>query len=242
MKVICVIPARHGSTRFPGKPLANIVGKPMIQHVVERVQTAKQVDRVVVATDHEIICNRVQQFGGEALLTSTKHESGSDRMAEVATRIDGDFFINIQGDEPLIRPELIDELIEIAKQNETSVITAKVKLKEELDILNSNVVKVVTDKKENALYFSRSPIPYNRTDLNMEYYKHIGIYCFPKKLLKHFVNLPKSSLETTEMLEQLRLLDNGVNIKVVPTTYDAVGVDTPEDIIKVEKIMEAQHG
>ncbi|WP_273851799.1 3-deoxy-manno-octulosonate cytidylyltransferase [Guptibacillus spartinae] len=242
MKVIAVIPARHGSTRFPGKPLAQIIDKPMIQHVVEKVQTAKQLDRVVVATDHQEIYDKVLGFGGEAVLTRTDHESGSDRMAEVAAKIDGDLYVNVQGDEPLIRPELIDQIVSIARENETSVVTAKVKLTEEEDISSPNVVKVVTDNHENALYFSRSPIPYNRSNENIDYYKHLGIYCYPKRVLQQYVTLPKSTLELTEMLEQLRLLDNGFNIKVIQTSYDAVGVDTPEDILKVEKILEAQHG
>ncbi|WP_371017760.1 3-deoxy-manno-octulosonate cytidylyltransferase [Pseudalkalibacillus sp. JSM 102089] len=242
MKVIAVIPSRHGSTRFPGKPLALISNKPMIQHVVEKVQRAKQLDRVVVATDHQEIYDTVIEFGGEAVLTNKNHESGSDRMAEVAAKIHGDFFVNVQGDEPLIRPELIDQIVRIAKENESSVVTAKVKLEEAEDILSPNVVKVVTDNQRNALYFSRSPIPYNRSKSNVDYYKHLGIYCYPKRVLQQYVTLPKSTLEMTEMLEQLRLLDNGFNIKVLQTSYDAIGVDTPEDILKVEKILEAQHG
>ncbi len=242
MKVIGVIPARYGSTRFPGKPLALISEKPMIQHVYSKVRASQNVDRVIVATDHEEIYQTVIEFGGDAIITRGDHDSGSDRMAEVASIVDGDIFLNVQGDEPLIETELIEEIVEIAKGNNQSVVTAKVKIENFEDIDSPNVVKVITDNYDSALYFSRSPIPYNRSNKDINYFKHLGIYCFPKKVLQQFVTLPKSFLETSEMLEQLRLLDNSINIKVLETNYDAVGVDTPEDILKVERILEAQHG
>lgn len=237
MKVIGVIPARYGSTRFPGKPLAKILNKPMIQHVYEQVSKSKELDTVVVATDHEEIKVAVEGFGGQAVLTSNDHETGSDRIAEVAAKIKGDFFVNIQGDEPLIRPELIDSLVVAAKNATDSVITAKTKIHNEEDIQSSNVVKVVTDINGNALYFSRSTVPFNRAKKEISYFKHLGIYLYPRDILNHFVKLPQSLLEGSEMLEQLRLLENGFNIKVVETDYDAVGVDTPEDIQKVETIL-----
>ncbi|WP_273831885.1 3-deoxy-manno-octulosonate cytidylyltransferase [Guptibacillus sedimenti] len=242
MKVVAVIPARHGSTRFPGKPMALISEKPMIQHVYQRVKASNNIDSVIVATDHDDIYQAVVDFGGEAIITRKDHESGSDRMAEVASKVDGDLFLNVQGDEPLIRTELIDQIVKLALDNEESVVTAKVKIKDIEDLNSPNVVKVVADNQANAMYFSRSPIPYNRSIEPIHYFKHLGIYCFPKKTLEQFVTLPKSILEKTEMLEQLRLLDNGINIKVLETNYDAVGVDTPEDILKVERILEAQHG
>jgi 3-deoxy-manno-octulosonate cytidylyltransferase (CMP-KDO synthetase) len=237
MKVVGVIPARHGSTRFPGKPLALILNKPMIQHVYEQVSKSKLLDSVVVATDHEEIKAVVEGFGGQAVLTSKSHETGSDRIEEVASKVEGDFFVNVQGDEPLIRPELIDALVSAAKESPTSVITAKTKIQNEEDIASPNVVKVVTDTNGNALYFSRSAIPYNRAQKEHTYFKHLGIYLYPKNILSQFVKLPQSSLEEIEMLEQLRLLENGFTIKVVETNYDAVGVDTPEDIQKVENIL-----
>jgi 3-deoxy-manno-octulosonate cytidylyltransferase (CMP-KDO synthetase) len=237
MKAVGVIPARYGSTRFPGKPLALIHNKPMIQYVYEQVSKSNELDTLVVATDHEKIKLAVEKFGGKAILTSPDHETGSDRIAEVTSKIEGDFFVNIQGDEPLIRPELIDDLVRTAKESPDCVITAKTKIHHEEDIASPNVVKVVTDINGNALYFSRSPIPYNRAKKEHTYYKHLGIYLYPKHILNQFVKLPQSSLEELEMLEQLRLLENGFKIKVVETSYDAVGVDTPEDIKKVENIL-----
>lgn len=237
MKVIGVIPARFGSSRFPGKPLALIQNKPMIQHVFERASQSKCLDMVVVATDHEDIKEAVEGFGGNVVLTRKDHETGSDRMAEVTSKIEGDIFVNIQGDEPLISPELIDSIVETAKSTPDAVVTAKTKIKDQEDVPNPNVVKVVTDLKQNALYFSRSHIPYNRANKDVTYYKHLGIYSYPKAIINEFVKLPQSTLEELEMLEQLRLLENGYTIKVVETEYDAIGVDTPEDIEKVEAIL-----
>ncbi len=237
MKVIGVVPARYGSTRFPGKPLANILGKPMIQHVYEQVQKSKELDMVVVATDHEEIKTVVEGFGGNVVLTDKNHETGSDRIAEVTNKVEGDFFVNIQGDEPLIRAELIDALVAAGRESSDAVITARTLIKDEEDISNPNVVKVVTDQNEFALYFSRSTIPYNRAKKEVNYYKHLGIYGYPKSILNQFVKLPQSSMEEIEMLEQLRLLENGFKIKAIETNYNAVGVDTPEDIKKVEEIL-----
>jgi 3-deoxy-manno-octulosonate cytidylyltransferase (CMP-KDO synthetase) len=241
VKVIAVIPARFGSTRFPGKPLSKILDKPMIQHVYERAKEAKELDEVIVATDHQEIFNVVSSFGGKVLMTKTSHESGSDRMAEVAEKVEGDIFLNIQGDEPLIEPNLIDEIVRESKKYPNSVITAKKQIDNLEDVSNPNVVKVVTDKDNNALYFSRSPIPYNRSGKEIVYYKHIGIYCYPREILQKYVQLPKSNYEMCEMLEQLRLLENGFNIKVIETNYDSIGVDTIEDIKKVEKILEVMY-
>lgn len=237
MKFIGVIPARYGSTRFPGKPLALINGKPMIQHVYERVSRSSKLDSVYVATDHVLIQEAVESFGGKVILTREDHETGSDRIEEVASKIEGDFYINIQGDEPLISFELINILVDTAKETPDAIVTARTKIKSKEDIINPNIVKVVTNKFNDALYFSRSTIPFNRANLETSYYKHLGIYCYPKSILKEFVKLPTSSLESVEMLEQLRLLENGYKIKVIETEYEAIGVDTPEDIEKVEKIL-----
>ncbi|WP_264739398.1 3-deoxy-manno-octulosonate cytidylyltransferase [Cytobacillus firmus] len=237
MKVISIIPARYSSTRFPAKPLANICGKPMVQHVYERVTKSAKINEVIVATDHEEIYRKVESFKGKAIMTSVTHKSGTDRVAEAAMKVEGDIILNVQGDEPLIQPELITLLVEEAMRNPNSVITAKTLILDKQDIDNPNVVKVVTDLNDNALYFSRSPIPYNRSGTEIKYYKHLGIYCYPVHLLKKFVNLPLSTYEKNEMLEQLRLLENGINIKVVETDYDSIGVDTKEDIKRVEKFL-----
>lgn len=237
MKAIGVIPARYGSTRFPGKPLALINGIPMIQRVYEQVSQSKLLDKIVVATDHKKIKETVEAFGGNVVMTSTEHETGSDRMAEVTTKVEGDFYVNIQGDEPLIRYELVDALVEAAKDSPEAVVTAKTAITNSEDASNPNVVKVVTNNQGFALYFSRSQIPYNRDDVELTYYKHLGIYGYPKSVINEFVKLPTSNIEEVEVLEQLRLLDNGYTIKVVETDYNVVGVDTPEDIEKVERIL-----
>ncbi|WP_113928353.1 3-deoxy-manno-octulosonate cytidylyltransferase [Bacillus sp. P14.5] len=241
MKVVGVIPARYGSTRFPGKPLAIIKGKPMIQQVFEQVKRSKKIDEVVIATDHLEIVREAEKFCARVVMTSREHESGSDRIAEVTGIVEGDIFINIQGDEPLIHPSLIDEIIQLAEENPDHVITACTKLESTEEIDDPNVVKVVTSQKNEALYFSRSPIPYQRNTTDISYYKHLGIYCYPKHILKEYVNLPQSPLEQAESLEQLRLIENGYKLKVLQTHYDAVGVDTPEDIAKVELIMEGKY-
>ncbi|NRG29499.1 3-deoxy-manno-octulosonate cytidylyltransferase [Bacillus circulans] len=240
MKVIAVIPARYGSTRFPGKSLQKILGKPMIQHVYEKAKKVEQLDEVIVATDNVKIYDTVISFGGNAVMTKVEHESGSDRIAEVAGKIDGDIFLNIQGDEPLIHPNLIAEIVRTSKENLDSVVTAKIKINDAEEINSPNCVKVITDNKNNAIYFSRSVIPYNRENIHVDYYKHLGIYCYPRHLLIEYIKLPKSLLENTEMLEQLRLLENGYKMKVVESFYDSIGVDTPEDIQKVEKLLEAE--
>lgn len=237
MNFVGVIPARYSSTRFPGKPLALIKGKPLIQHVYEQVTKSRELQSVIVATDHEEIEAIVKQFGGQVVMTSTNHETGSDRIAEVTTKMDGDFFVNIQGDEPLIQADLIDELIKQAKNTPNAVITAKTRIKANEDIENPNVVKVVTDKNGKALYFSRSPIPYNRSKKEVHYYKHLGIYCYPKTILQEFVQTEPTPYEQVEVLEQLRILENGISIYVVETENDAIGVDTPEDIEKVENYL-----
>ncbi|KON88326.1 3-deoxy-manno-octulosonate cytidylyltransferase [Sporosarcina globispora] len=237
MKVISIIPARYSSTRFPAKPLANICGKPMVQHVYERVAKSAKINEVIVATDHEEIYRKVESFKGKAIMTNGSHNTGTDRVAEAALKLDGDIILNVQGDEPLIQPELITLLVEEAIRNPSSVITAKTLILDKQDIDNPNVVKVVTDLNNNALYFSRSPIPFNRSGTDLNCYKHLGIYCYPIDLLNKFIKLPVSLYEEHEMLEQLRLLENGINIKVVETNYNSIGVDTKEDIVKVEKYL-----
>ena len=240
MSTIGVIPARWGATRFEGKVLANLMGKPVVQHVWENAKKAKTLDDLVVACDDERIFKVVVGFGGKAVYTSPDQPSGTDRLAEVVNPLDVDIAVNIQGDEPLMKPILIDNLV-IALQNEKSAQMATVikKIEDESELTNSNVVKVVVDKNGYAIYFSRYAIPYNRTSSTdgkkrPTYFKHIGIYAFTKDFLFTFRNLPNSSLENAEKLEQLRAIENGYKIKTVETKLDTIGVDTPEDLRRVE--------
>ncbi|MFA4982075.1 MAG: 3-deoxy-manno-octulosonate cytidylyltransferase [Candidatus Omnitrophota bacterium] len=240
MKAIGVIPARWGATRFEGKVLANLLGKPVIQHVWENAKKAKTLDDLVVACDDERILKVVQGFGGKAIYTSPDQPSGTDRLAEVVNPLDVEIAVNIQGDEPLIKPIIIDNLvIALGEEKIAQMATVIKKVEDDSELTNSNVVKVVVDRNGYALYFSRYAIPYNRTASKDEkkrpvYYKHIGIYAFTKDFLFTFRNLPKSSLENAEKLEQLRVLEYGYKIKTVETKFDTVGVDRPEDLKRAE--------
>lgn len=239
MKILCVIPARYASTRLPGKPLAKIAGKPMIQHVYEKAIQASIPDRVVVATDHEKVYEAVQTFGGEVVMTSVSHPTGTDRLAEVAELFpDADVFINVQGDEPLLPPEVIDLLAgAFLADPELNMATLKTPMTEE-DYLNPNAVKVTTDQKDDALYFSRSLIPYPRVKPEgYQVYRHIGIYGYKRDFLLQFANMQPTPLERAESLEQLRALENGYKIKVLTTKYHALGVDTAEDLAKVNALL-----
>ena len=243
MKAIGVIPARWGATRFEGKVLANLLGKPVVQHVWEAAKKAKTLDDLIVACDDERILKAVEAFGGKAIYTSPDQPSGTDRLAEVVNPLDVNIAVNIQGDEPLIKPLMIDNLV-IALQDERSAQMATVikKIEDDSELTNSNVVKVVVDRNGYALYFSRYAIPYNRTAETDEkkrpvYYKHIGLYAFTKDFLFTFRNLPKSSLENAEKLEQLRVLEYGYRIKTIETKFDTVGVDRPEDLKRAEEAM-----
>jgi len=240
MKAMGIIPARWGATRFEGKVLANLLGKPVIQHVWENAKKAKTLDDLVVACDDERILKVVEGFGGKAIYTSPDQPSGTDRLAEVVNPLDIKIAVNIQGDEPLVKPIMIDNLV-ITLENERKAQMATVikKIDDISELTNSNVVKVVIDKNGYALYFSRYAIPYNRTGELDEakrpiYYKHIGLYAFTKDFLFTFRNLPESSLERAEKLEQLRVLEYGYKIKTVETKFDTVGVDTPDDLKRVE--------
>lgn len=240
MKAIGVIPARWGATRFEGKVLANLLGKPVIRHVWENAKRAKTLDDLIVACDDERILKVVQGFGGKAIYTSPDQPSGTDRIAEVVNPIDVKIAVNIQGDEPLIKPIMIDSLV-IALENEKTAQMATIikKVDDGEELTNSNVVKVVVDKNGYALYFSRYAIPYNRTGEIDEkkrpsYFKHIGLYAYTKDFLFTLRNLPVSSLENAEKLEQLRVLENGYKIKTVETKFDTVGIDRPEDLRRAE--------
>jgi 3-deoxy-manno-octulosonate cytidylyltransferase (CMP-KDO synthetase) len=241
--VVAVIPARYGSTRLPGKPLAPIAGRPMIQHVVERVRQAQNVTRVVVATDDDRIKKAVEGFGGEALLTRGDHRTGTDRVAEVAAHLRADIYVNIQGDEPLIDPGTVEAVVsEMLEDESVQIATPCSVITQKNEIMDPNVVKAVRDFEGNALYFSRAPIPWVRdtgSPVAVTHWKHIGLYAFRRDALLEFPTLPPGDLERIEQLEQLRWLENGFRIHVVETEYDAVSVDVPADIERVEKLLRA---
>jgi len=239
--VLAVIPARHASSRFPGKPLAPIAGRPMIQHVVERVRQAELLSGVVVATDEASIKNAVEAFGGEAILTRADHRTGTDRVAEVAAHREADIYLNVQGDEPLIDPGTIDALVAALLEDDSVQIAGPcAAITQTNDIMDPNITKVVRDFDGNALYFSRAPIPWVRDRDGLvaaRHWKHIGLYAFRRDALLEFPTLPPGDLERLEQLEQLRWLENGYRIRIVETEYDAISVDVPADIERVEKLL-----
>ncbi|MSU20257.1 MAG: 3-deoxy-manno-octulosonate cytidylyltransferase [Pedosphaera sp.] len=243
MKILGIIPARYGATRFPGKPLVLIEGRPLIQHVVERCQRAKSLSEVIVATDDARIAEVARRFC-RVEITRSDHPSGSDRIAEVTARCACEAVVNIQGDEPLIDPAVIDAVADALADSEMS--TAATPLKEPAEFDNPNVVKVVVNTAGHALYFSRSTIPFVRDAASRSmaeqlaaftFLKHLGIYGYRRETLLRLVKFPLSSLERAERLEQLRALENGIQIAVVKVEYDSVGVDVPEDVARVEKLL-----
>lgn len=239
-QVLVVIPARWGSTRFPGKPLHLIAGKPLVQHVWERCLECQKVDQVVIATDDERIAYAARRFNAVPVMTDPAHPSGTDRVAEAAKSFPKHgVIINVQGDEPLISPALIDELADtLCREPDLPMITAAAPIEEEGLKHDSNVVKVVLDARKNALYFSRSLIPHpRRGDTGIPTWRHLGIYGFQREFLFQFVKWPPSLLEQTESLEQLRALENGARIRVVPTLDLSPGVDTLEQALAIEKVL-----
>ncbi|VAX15425.1 3-deoxy-manno-octulosonate cytidylyltransferase [hydrothermal vent metagenome] len=239
-KVIGVIPARYGSSRFPGKIIADIVGKPMIQRVYEQANKSKLLDDLIVAVDDERVLKCVEEFGGKAVMTKVDHQSGTDRLAEAVEKIDADIVVNIQGDQPLFDSLMIDEAVQPMLDDTTiKMSTIKTKVgKESYD--DPAVVKVVTDENDFAIYFSRSLIPYSRDGADVNIYEHVGLYVYRKDFLLEISKLPQTYLEKIEMLEQLRVLEKGYKIKVIETKCESisgVSVDTPEDLKKVEKII-----
>ena len=235
-----VIPVRFESRRFPGKPLAAIHGKAMIQWVFEQASQAKHLAKLVVATDDERILSKAQEFGAQACLTSPRHRSGTDRVAEVAEAHEFPIVINIQGDEPLLRSRDIDRLVETLQDPDVPLATLAHRNPDLSCQSDPNKVKVVMDIQRNALYFSRSPIPHASTEF---FWEHIGIYGYQKDVLRRFCSWPPSPMERLERLEQLRVLENGYRIRVLDTEFSSLSVDTPEDIIKVEKMITKQsHG
>lgn len=236
MKVIAVIPARLASTRLPRKMLREIAGVPLLARVYEGVRQCSSLDHVIVATDSDEILRFCEQRGFVARMTSAAHRSGTERVHEISTVITADVYLNVQGDEPLTRPEHIDSLIAVMRGTEVEVGTLKTPAAE-VDVNNPSAVKVVTDATGRALYFSRATIPHDRDGMRPQYYKHLGFYGYRKAALEKFVGWPESSLERSERLEQLRFLENGVPIYVAETPFDTVGVDTEEDLRRVEEIL-----
>ncbi len=267
MNVVAVIPARYASNRLPGKPLVSLCGKPMVQHVWERVRRAASVSRVLVATDDERVLRAVGAFGGEATMTRADHRCGTERVAEVAAhaahtlspprRAEEDnapeIYVNVQGDEPLIEPAAVDAAVEALRADDSvEVATLAVPIALPGDIMDPSVVKVVLDFEGNALYFSRAPIPWIREGTfpgntsagepraapsGFTHFKHIGLYVFRRQALLEFATFPQGELEKLEQLEQLRWLENGYKIRVAETKYDSVSVDVPDDVPRVEKLL-----
>ncbi|HYE75973.1 MAG TPA: 3-deoxy-manno-octulosonate cytidylyltransferase [Blastocatellia bacterium] len=253
-RIVAIIPARYASTRLPGKPLLDIAGKPMILHVVERAKEVAAIDRVIVATDDERVWKAVNDAGEEAMMTSADHQTGTDRLAEVASKLDAEIIVNVQGDEPLIEPTIIESAIAPMLADDSIVMATTCEPIDSLeDVLNPNVVKVVVDNAGFALYFSRQPIPFPRAEVNQYgslaealkanpallklYAKHTGLYVYRRDFLLKYAGLHTTPLERTELLEQLRALENGYRIKVVKAAHRSIGVDTPEDLARVRQLM-----
>jgi 3-deoxy-manno-octulosonate cytidylyltransferase (CMP-KDO synthetase) len=244
MKIIGIIPARYASTRYPGKPLINIKGKSMIQRVYEQVKKSS-LQKVVVATDDQRIYDHVTTFGGEAVMTGTHHASGTDRCFDALKQVNEkfDYVINIQGDEPLINPEQINELIDVLKPGDVELATQMIKVNDYETLFNMGEAKIVLNKHSEALYFSRSVIPFIKNidkkewHLHHNYYRHVGMYAYRTDVLQTITELPVSLLEKAESLEQLRWLENGFKIKCVETEFESHCIDTPEDVEKLLKLI-----
>lgn len=236
MKAIAVIPARLASTRLPRKMLREIGGQPLIGHVYEAVRAAPQFTDVMVATDSDDIMELCRRHGWHARMTSSSHRSGTERVHEISCAVAADVYVNVQGDEPMVRPEQLATLVTLMEPSNVEVGTLKTPAVG-IDVSNPSAVKVVTDAAGRALYFSRATIPHDRDGTHPRYFKHLGLYAYRKTALDRFVSLPESSLERSERLEQLRFLENGIAIHVAETPYDSIGVDTEEDLRRVEEIL-----
>ena len=235
--VVAVIPARYQSSRLPGKPLLDIAGRPMIEHVYRRAAEADSVDAVVVATDDQRIADAVEAFGGIARMTRPTHRTGTDRIAEVATELTCDIVVNVQGDEPLIDPAMIAAVVAPLRADAALVMTtARRRLTDPDELLNPHVVKVVTDARGDALYFSRAPIPHGADVSASLAYVHVGLYAFRRDFLLRYAALPQTPLEVAESLEQLRALEHGYRIRTVVTEHHSIGVDTPQDLERARRL------
>jgi len=241
MKIVAMIPARYDSTRFPGKLMKELGGKTIITRTYEAAKRTALFDEVYVVTDSEIIRNEIERIGGKAIMSKKEHECGSDRIAEAVEFMDIDIVVNVQGDEPFIKKEPLEALLEVFTGNDAATIDLASLMQEVVDweqITDPNLVKVVVDHKNFALYFSRSPIPYPRDKQSgVRYFKHIGVYAFRKQALLDFYKLPMRNLEATEKLENLRYLEYGKKIKMVETEFRGIGIDTPEDLEKARKLI-----
>jgi 3-deoxy-manno-octulosonate cytidylyltransferase (CMP-KDO synthetase) len=252
-EIAAIIPARYASTRLPGKPILDIGGKPMVVRVAERARQVAAINRIIIATDDQRVFDAVSSAGEEVMLTSPDHSTGTDRLAEVATKLNADIIVNVQGDEPLIEPATIEAaLAPLLADNSIVMSTTSEPIESAADLLNPNVVKVVTDPEGFALYFSRSPIPFPRAavqaqgsieaalkaepDLFSRYAKHTGMYVYRREFLLRYAKLPPTPLEQSELLEQLRALEHGYKIKVVRVAHRSIGVDTPEDLERVRRL------
>jgi 3-deoxy-manno-octulosonate cytidylyltransferase (CMP-KDO synthetase) len=242
VSVVAIIPARYQSSRLPGKALADIGGRPMIEHVYRRATAARSVGVVIVATDDQRICDAVEAFGGRAQLTSPAHESGTDRLAEIAAGLTCDVVVNIQGDEPLIDPSMIDDAIAPFRTDpDVQMTTIRRRIDDDADRENPNVTKVVVDRDGYALYFSRAPIPYTREGCPpAPAWRHIGLYGYRRECLLRLTALPPTPMERAEALEQLRALEHGVRIRVIETRHDSIGVDTADDLERVRQLVPNQ--
>ena len=243
-RTVVVIPARYQSTRLPGKPLLDIHGTPMVVHVARRAAEARGVEAVLVATDDKRIADAVTAHGGTAVLTRSDHPSGTDRLAEVATTLDCDLVVNVQGDEPMIAPAMIEQAVSACLADRTlPMASLRRRIDDASEFRDPNVVKVVVDRDENALYFSRAPIPLAR-DAAGHFaaglaFRHVGLYVYRRDVLLRLAALPPTALERAEALEQLRALEHGIRIRVVETAWDSIGVDTPEDLERVRRLVAA---
>ncbi|MFT4600077.1 MAG: 3-deoxy-manno-octulosonate cytidylyltransferase (CMP-KDO synthetase) [Arenicella sp.] len=238
MKVLGIIPARYASSRFPGKPLIDIAGKSMIQRVYEQASKSEMISEVVVATDDQRIFDHVTSFEGKVMMTSENHSNGTERCGEVIQEyIDADVVINIQGDEPLIKPEQLDRVLSLFEDDSVQIGTLAKKITDQDSIQNENRVKVVFDKNHEALYFSRSVIPFQKGGNVAEYYKHIGIYAWRLSTLKELLKLTPTELELSESLEQLRWMQNGYRIRIAETSFETPNIDTPEDLDEVLNVL-----
>jgi len=241
-QVVAIVPARYESTRLPGKPLALIDGKPMIRHVYERARAVDLVERVLVATDDARIAEVVRGFGGDVVMTSAAHQSGTDRIAEVAATLDAEIVVNVQGDLPFLAADMLDATIALMRADSAlPMATVKTPIRDAAELANPNVVKVVTDRDGYALYFSRSPLPYRRRPVDgaapgILGYRHVGLYAYRREFLLTFARLAPTPLERAESLEQLRALEWGFRIKVAETTAAGVEVDTPEDLERARRL------
>jgi len=244
VSAIAIIPARYQSSRLPGKALADICGRPMIEHVYRRAAAARSIASVIVATDDERIHRVVRAFGGESRMTSSSHQSGTDRIAEVAAGLTCTVVVNVQGDEPLIEPAMIDEAVApFLVDSSLMMSTLRRRIDDDADRQNPNVTKVVVDRDDFALYFSRAPVPFARANCPpAPAWRHVGLYVYRRDCLLRLAGLPPTDMERSEALEQLRALEHGIRIKAVETSFDSIGVDTPQDLERVRIALAARGG